>query len=440
MNLFLYRVLITLASPVFVFQAWKKCRKDSKQFEQNDNQKPIPGCFRSRFGFKTQPLKTEGILIHAASVGETRSIFPLLEELNKKYPGLPITLTNSSIQGYRHAEEFSPLQIQQQLLPFDYSFAANRLIKQLQPKLVIMVETEVWPNLYRACQQNKIPITLINARLKQSSFKSYQKWGGQLIAETLNSASLIAAQYPEDKDRFLQLGADEEKLETLGNLKSDIQIDIDLSEKAQQWRQNNSAESRPIWVAASTHKDPKGGKTEEQLLLEAHRELLKTQPNALLILVPRHASRFTEVAAQIQQEQFEWQKRSTKQNLNKNTQVYLADSLGEMMLWYSIADVAFVGGSLVKFGGHNILEAAALKKPIISGQHYANLQAMFKPFTETNAIQIVSDQKQLVVALNQLFGTPEVAAGYSNRALECFQKQSGALDRTIKAIAKLIEY
>ncbi len=440
MNLFLYRVLITLASPVFVFQAWKKCRKDSKQFEQNDNQKPIPGCFRSRFGFKTQPLKTEGILIHAASVGETRSIFPLLEELNKKYPGLPITLTNSSIQGYRHAEEFSPLQIQQQLLPFDYSFAANRLIKQLQPKLVIMVETEVWPNLYRACQQNKIPITLINARLKQSSFKSYQKWGGQLIAETLNSASLIAAQYPEDKDRFLQLGADEEKLETLGNLKSDIKIDTDLSEKAQQWRQNNSAESRPIWVASSTHKDPKGGKTEEQLLLEAHRELLKTQPNALLILVPRHASRFTEVAAQIQQEQFEWQKRSTKQNLNKNTQVYLADSLGEMMLWYSIADVAFVGGSLVKFGGHNILEAAALKKPIISGQHYANLQAMFKPFTETNAIQIVSDQKQLVVALNQLFGTPEVAAGYSNRALECFQKQSGALDRTIKAIAKLIEY
>lgn len=437
MNIFSYRLIISLASPVIAYSAWKRCRKHVKQQQHNPNLPDLKDCFRSRFGFNRQNYQKGGIWIHAVSVGETRSIFPLLSELHKQYPQLPLTVTNGSTQGALQALQFSPVAIQHQMLPYDYPFAVKRFLEQIQPKLVLMVETEIWPNLYQACIQKNIPIVLINARLKESSFKAYQKWGGRVIRNALNQTEFISAQFAADAEHFKALGALPEKIKTLGNLKFDLDIDPSLQQKAQSWRQENNLNGRPIWVAASTHPHPQKTEaeySEEQLMINAHKQLLKTYPNALLILVPRHADRFQNVADILKSNSMRYQQRSKDGKMNDSTQVYLADSVGELMLWFTASDIAFIGGSLVPFGGHNLLEPAALNKPTLSGPHFSNLQALFEPFIESNAVKIVEDSSALAEALKQLIENPELATQLAKQGAECFSQQTGALHRTLEAL------
>lgn len=437
MNIFSYRLIISLASPLIAYSAWKRCRKHVKQQQHNPSLPDIKDCFRSRFGFNQQHYQKGGIWIHAVSVGETRSIFPLLSELHKQYPQLPLTVTNGSTQGALQALQFSPVAIQHQMLPYDYPFAVKRFLEQIEPKLVLMVETEIWPNLYQACVKKNIPIVLINARLKESSFKAYQKWGGSVIRNALNQTEFISAQFSADAQHFKALGALPEKIKTLGNLKFDLDIDSSLEQKAQSWRQQYKLGSRPIWVAASTHGHPQKTEaeySEEQLIINAHQQLLKTQPNALLILVPRHADRFQNVADILSSNNMRYQQRSKDGKIDDSTQVYLADSVGELMLWFAVSDVAFIGGSLVPFGGHNLLEPAALNKPVISGPHFANLKALFEPFIESNAVKIVEDSSALAEALKQLIENPDLANQLAKQGAECFSQQTGALHRTLEAL------
>lgn len=441
MNLFSYRLLLNLALPLVAYSGWKRCRKHQAQQHQPQWQ-AIENCFKSRFGFNPQAYQQNGIWVHAVSVGETRSIFPLLEKLHHNHPHLPLTLTSGSTQGALQALKFSPVPIQHQMLPYDYPFAVKRFLKKLKPKLVIMVETEIWPNLYQACHELHIPVVLINARLKQKSFKAYQKWGGKLIENALNQTEFIGAQTQTDAQNLMALGADSNKIRTLGNLKFDLNIDADLDTKAQIWRERNQALSRPIWVAASTHASPESSDakaSEEQLMLEAHTQLLKQQPDALLILVPRHANRFDEVGKIISNSGLSWQRRSSDELLKPATQVYLADSVGEMMLWYSVANIAFIGGSMVPFGGHNILEPAALHKPVLSGPHYQNLKAMFSPFIEADAIQIVENSTLLAETLNELLNDQSKAQALANKGHQCFTEQTGALERTLDALKPYLD-
>jgi 3-deoxy-D-manno-octulosonic-acid transferase len=437
MNLFTYRLLTALAFPLIAYSGWKRCRKHQKQQLHDSSLPDIDDCFKSRFGFNHNKYRKGGVWIHAVSVGETRSIFPLLSAIHQHNPNLAITVTNGSTQGALQALQFSPVEIQHQMLPYDYPFAVNRFLQQIQPKLVVMVETEIWPNLYLACVNKNIPIVLINARLKASSFKAYQKWGGRLIKNALNQTEFIGAQFPVDAEHFKALGAEKSKVKILGNVKFDLEIKDNLTEQARDWKQKNQLENRPIWVAASTHAHPEisdSTASEEQLIIDAHSELLKTQPNALLILVPRHADRFNEVAELLQRSGLKWQQRSKNGVINSDTQIYLADTVGELMLWFAVGDAAFIGGSLVPFGGHNILEPAALHKPVLSGPYYSNLQALFEPFIEQNAIAIVQDSKALANTLNELFIESEMAENLANKAFDCFSKQTGALDRTMQAL------
>ncbi len=268
MNLFTYRLLTTLALPLIAYQGWKRCK----------NQSELSNCFRARFGLNQQPLQKNGIWIHAVSVGETRSIFPLLSRLKETYPSLPLTVTSGSTQGALQALQFAPVDIQHQMIPYDYPFAVNRFLNQLQPKLVIMVETEIWPNLYQACFKRNIPILLVNARLKEKSFLAYQKWGGEIIKNALNQTQLIATQFPIDSQYFTQLGVERSKIKTLGNLKFDLDLPVDLEQQATQWKASQQLETRFIWVAASTHAHPdKNQPSEEQLILQAHQQLIASQ-------------------------------------------------------------------------------------------------------------------------------------------------------------------
>ena len=441
MNLFSYRLLTTLAMPLIAYSGWKRCRKHQAQQLQNPDLPEIPDCFRSRFGFNRQAYQTGGIWIHAVSVGETRSIFPLLNALKSQYPNLPLTVTNGSTQGALQALQFSPVAIQHQMLPYDYPFAVKRFLNQIKPKLVIMVETEIWPNLYQACKNQNIPVILINARLKESSFKAYQKWGGKLIANALNQTQFISAQFPTDADHFKALGAKESKIKVLGNLKFDLTIQDNLIDNANRWRADNDLTVTPIWVAASTHAHPNSNdleQSEEQLILDAHKQLLTKIPNALLIIVPRHADRFEQVAQLLNNSELNWQQRSQSQEPNPNTQVYLADTVGELMQWFAAGDVAFIGGSLVPFGGHNILEPAALNTPVISGEHFANLKALFEPFIEAEAIKIVKNSDELADSLIQILQNPDKAKQLADKAHDCFATQTGALQRTMTLINELL--
>ncbi|HIE40801.1 MAG TPA: 3-deoxy-D-manno-octulosonic acid transferase, partial [Thiomicrorhabdus sp.] len=432
MNLFTYRLLTYLALPLVAYQGWKRCKK----------QNTMPHCFRARFGFNPQNFQKGGIWIHAVSVGETRSIFPLLTQLKQSYPKLPLTVTNGSTQGALQALQFSPVEIQHQMIPYDYPFAINRFLNQLQPKLVIMVETEIWPNLYQACFERNIPIILINARLKESSFLTYQKWGGKIIQKALNQTQFIATQFPIDSQYFQKLGAQPNKIKTLGNLKFDLELPTNIEQQAEQWKRRQHLTHRFIWVAASTHAHPKSkGRhqpSEEQLILQAHQQLIAAQasdsPAPLLILAPRHADRFEEVAQQIEASNLSFVKHSQKQPITAETHVYLADSMGELMLWFASCHVAFIGGSLVPFGGHNILEAAALKKPVLSGPYYSNLQALFDTFAQDHALTITPNPKALAKQLIQLMQSPKRQQYLGKKAYQSFQKHGGALPKLMQAI------
>ncbi|GKT11875.1 MAG: 3-deoxy-D-manno-octulosonic-acid transferase [Thiomicrorhabdus sp.] len=444
MNLFTYRLLTSLALPLIAYSGWKRCRKQALLQKKQPSQPKVKACFRSRFGLNPQPYQIGGIWIHAVSVGETRSIFPLLSRFKQAYPTLPLTVTNGSTQGALQALQFSPVEIQHQMIPYDFSFAVNRFLDQIQPKLVVMVETEIWPNLYQACAERNIPIILINARLKERSFLSYQKWGGGMLANALNQTQFIAAQFPIDAEYFAKLGTHTDKIKTLGNLKFDLEIEADLIERAEDWKRDNQLNKRFIWVAASTHAHPESGhNSEEQLMCQAHKQLIDSMPDVasppLLIIVPRHADRFDEVAAQIQASGLKLARRSLGDSINSETQVYLADSVGELMLWFAACDAAFIGGSLVPFGGHNILEPAVLSKAVLSGPHFRNLQALYDTFSADQALSIVQDTTELRELLTKLASRPELARELGQQAFDSFNLHSGALDKLLEEIKPLLK-
>jgi len=432
-NLFTYRLLTSLALPLVAYQGWKRCKKQPK----------IPYCFRARFGFNPTSFQKNGIWIHAVSVGETRSIFPLLTQLKQQYPTLPLTVTNGSTQGALQALQFSPVEIQHQMIPYDYPFAVNRFLTQIQPKLVIMVETEIWPNLYQACVERNIPIILINARLKEKSFLAYQKWGGGVIKNALNQTQFIATQFSIDSEYFQKLGAAPDKIKTLGNLKFDLELPSNIEQQAHAWKSSHQLNNRFIWVAASTHAHPDGNQpSEEQLLLQAHQQLMdalpKNIPPPLLIIVPRHAERFESVAQQIAKSNLSFARHSQNQPITTKTQVYLADSMGELMLWFASCNAAFIGGSLVPFGGHNILEPAALKKPVLSGPFYSNLQALFETFAKDGALTITPTPNALSKQLMHLIKSPDTQQKLGGNAYQSVQKHSGALPKLLQKIHAII--
>lgn len=438
MRLGCYRLLTTLALPLIAWSGWKRCKKHQQQRTTRPELPAISHCFASRFGRNPTHFQTGGVWIHAVSVGETRSIFPLLSALKARYPDLPLTVTNGSTQGAIQALQFSPVEIQHQMIPYDFPFAVNRFLDQIQPKLVVMIETEIWPNLYQACSNRNIPIVLANARLKEKSFAAYQKWGGKMLKDALNQTRFIGAQFPMDAEHFRQLGAEPIRIKTLGNLKFDLEIPTGLPQEAETWKTQHGLQKRFIWVAASTHADPEHGESEEAKMLEAHRELLQAQPDALLILVPRHADRFEEVAELLKQSGMNWAQRSQQQPISADTQVYLADTVGELMLWFAASNAAFIGGSLVPFGGHNILEPAALSKPVLSGPHYANLKALFDTFIDESALILINSPNDLTLRLTELAQQPERQTELGERAHQAFAKQSGALERLMHEIDPLL--
>jgi 3-deoxy-D-manno-octulosonic-acid transferase len=321
------------------------------------------------------------------------------------------------------------VRLAHRFLPLDFPGTAKRFVRHVQPQLAILFETELWPNLIHACRQQGVPVAIVNGRLSPRAFTRYQRLR-PLMASMLADISWLAAKSPADAERFNALGCNTDITRIVGSLKFEL-VSQDSSTKEGE-RLHQKWGGRPVWVAGSTRDG------EEALLLEAHRQVLARYPDALLVLVPRHPRRFDEVAKRCETQGWVLSRRSQHQPVTAQTQVYLGDTLGELAMLYAAGSVAFVGGSLVPLGGHNVLEPAALGRPMLSGPSIENFADVAEPLERAGVLTLVDSPGALADALMGYFANPKRAhqAGRAGHAV--IETQKGALDRTLSGLASLL--
>ncbi|QBH98377.1 3-deoxy-D-manno-octulosonic acid transferase [Limnobaculum zhutongyuii] len=376
-----------------------------------------------RYGFCKGKVKPDGIMLHSVSVGETLTAIPLVRALRYRYPTLPITVTTMTPTGSERVLSAFGDDVHHVYLPYDLPGSVNRFLNQVRPKLVIIMETELWPNLIHQLNKRHVPLVIANARLSERSANGYSKLGST-IRTMLQKITLIAAQNQEDGERFIQLGLKRSHLAVTGSLKFDISVTPELSARAlslrRQW-----APHRPVWIAASTHDG------EEGILLAAHANLLKRFPDLLLILVPRHPERFPIAQQLTSQAGLKFITRSSGDVPTADTQVVIGDTMGELMLLYGIADLAFVGGSLVERGGHNPLEPAAHGIPVLMGPHIFNFKDICNKLEQAEGLITIKDADTLVDAIEPLLTDEEYRSYRGQRAVNVLLQNQGALEKLL---------
>ncbi|AYC34541.1 3-deoxy-D-manno-octulosonic acid transferase [Pseudomonas cavernae] len=389
-----------------------------------------------RFACGLPPLKPGGIWVHAVSVGESIAAAPMIRELLARHPELPITITCMTPTGSERIRALFPAaqfggRVQHCYLPYDLPWAAARFLERVQPRLAVIMETELWPNHIHQCAHRGIPVVLANARLSARSARGYARFAG-LTRPMLAEMSWLAVQTAAEAERFRQLGARPEAVTVTGSIKFDLHLDPELPLRAAALRQQWGASQRPLWIAASTHAG------EDEIILAAHRQLLERQADALLILVPRHPERFADVFELCRQHNFATLRRSSGALVTADTQVLLGDTMGELLFLYALADLAFVGGSLVANGGHNLLEPAVLGKPVLSGPHLFNFLEIATQLREAGALLEVADAMTLAQALQRLWTEREMAQAMSAAGLAVLQANQGALEKLLAGLQRLV--
>jgi 3-deoxy-D-manno-octulosonic-acid transferase len=382
-----------------------------------------------RFGIGFPQLE-KCIWIHAVSVGEVQAAVPLIRAIGKRFPEHNMLITTVTPTGAARVEAMFGDTVSHCYIPFEMPVAVDKFFASVNPQLALIIETEIWPNLYQGCGVRDIPLVLVSARISPKSVDSYRRFL-PLFRETLSHGIIIAAQSEADADRFRSLGASPVRTWVTGNIKFDIELPADLVQQGREFRQHYFGD-RPVWIAASTHD------VEEQQVLSAHRQLLETYPDLLLVLVPRHPERFAAVGEMINKAQLRMVARTEDRACDASTSVFLGDTMGEVPLFYAASDIAFVGGSLVPIGGHNMLEPAALGLPVISGPHVYNAQEIADMFIELGACHIVTDPVELVAAVDELLANKNDAAERGRKGLEIVQQNRGALRRLLGLLEPLI--
>lgn len=413
-SLWLYSLLVYLARPFYLLSFIWRSRAD-RSYRQR---------LAERLAWQHVPQSAKGgIVVHAVSMGEVVAATPLIERLLAQYPQLPLTVTCMSPTGSQRIQQSFGARVQHFYLPLDTPGASRRFLSKLQPQLIVLLETEIWPNLLAQAAKDRVPVVLANARLSARSARGYRKvlW---LMRPVLGNISAIAAQDLATARRFNRL-AGRELATVCGNLKFEMRIADDLAERAAAL---TATWQRPVWVAGSTHAG------EDELVLDAFVQARLTIPNLLLILVPRHPERFQAVADLISARQLPLVRRSLQQAVQPDTQVLLGDTMGELMLWYQAAEFIFIGGSLIERGGHNPLEAMCLGKPVISGPHVFNFAKAFAALQRVDAVRYARDASELAANVLALAAKPQDTAEMARRGLVLYQQQGGAAVRTIELI------
>lgn len=380
--------------------------------------------FGERFGFGPR-LAPGAVWVHAVSMGEVQVAATLVRALRARSPATPVVLTASTATGRARAEALVGGDASVRYLPYDLPDAVARFFDRVRPSRGIVLETELWPSLYRAARRRGIPMTLASARLSERSVGRYRRLG-RLFAETLAGVE-VAAQCEADAARFREIGAARERVSVLGNLKFDYVPPPAIVDRARALREALGV-GRPVWVAGSTHEG------EEAAALEAHARLCERRPDALLVLAPRHPPRFPAVAELVARGRLPWQARSAGESPAAGTSVWLLDTLGELLAYYAAADVAYVGGSLVPVGGHNLLEPAAVGRPVLAGPHTFNDPAVARLLLEAGALTVVADAAGLCAAVEGFLGDPRRAHEAGERGRAAVIANQGALTRLLDRI------
>ncbi len=389
---------------------------------------------KQRMGFTPRNLSAESIHIHCASVGETRAAIPLLKQIAQNYTSDSIVITTTTPTGREEVlkllDELQHRNIQHCYLPLDWPGACKRFVKRIKPKLTILMETELWPNLLNQLSKNNVPILLANARLSDSSLKKYQKHL-PLSKELFSTISRIAAQYESDRLNFESLGVAKNKIDLIGSIKFDIALSDQLRENQRQLKQQWS-KGRLAWIAASIHP------AEFAIILDTHQKLLTDFPDLLLIAVPRHPERFAEFKQACQKKNLEFSSRSDKQSPSKQHSVLVGDSMGELTLMCGASDIAFVGGSLIERGGHNPLEPAACGLPVIMGPSNYNFSDISQILQKQAALEIVYTPSALYQAMHKLLSQPSLLHTRSQATEKTFANNRGAVDKIMSIVNQLL--
>lgn len=411
----IYTLLLAFVAPILLFGLYKS----------RPNKPSFGSRWKEHFGV-TPKLKSEKkpIWIHAVSVGESIAAIPLIKELKKQNPEQPIVVTTTTSTGAEQIMKNLKGVVEHRYMPIDFTWAVTKFINTIQPTQLLIIETELWPNTLKTVSKFGVPITLVNARLSEKSCRNYLKVKPlfNLMQSCLNK---VLCQTHQDAENFKKLGIPNSKLFVTGSIKFDITVQDDVILKGKELR-SNLGQERSVWVAASTHPG------EEEQVLKAHRLLLEKESHSLLIIVPRHPERFESVFKLCQNFDFETVRRTALKPITDSTQVYLADTMGELLLLLAASDVCFMGGSLAgdKVGGHNVLEPAVVGVPIITGNSYFNFKEIIEAMKERELITIVENYQELsdLVGQRESLSSPQALVDF-------IHEKSGA----IRKITSLIQ-
>jgi 3-deoxy-D-manno-octulosonic-acid transferase len=363
------------------------------------------------------------IWVHAVSVGEVMAAHPLIRELKKMYPANKLILSTVTVTGNYTARQRVPEADAVFFFPFDYPWIVRRVIRRINPRIVLVAETELWPNFFRELKQTGIPSAVINGRISPHSYKNYMRLRA-FFRQVFNEVTLFCMQSREDASRIKEIGADPKRVMVTGNLKFDQKIVTNTSSPVK------LPEGSKVITAGSTHRG------EEAALLDVFRRLRERFPELVLILAPRHPERFDEVEGLVNRAGYDCQRRTLPKGTIRD--VLLLDTIGELRSFYGICDIAFVGGSLVKVGGHNLLEPAAMKKPVIFSRYMFNFKEISEALISAGGGILVRDKEELYLQTEKLLSDRELAHQIGNRAFSIIEANSGAAKRTIEEVSRLI--
>lgn len=382
-----------------------------------------------RFGYVKRLSGKPVIWIHAVSMGEVIAAEPLVNALLKLKPEYQILVTTITPTGSERVTAAWGDRVEHCYLAYDLYHSVKRFLNRTQPSYGFILETELWPNLYRQASRGGAKLMLCNARLSSNSMSGYLKVPGpKVINETLDCLTVVAAQTEADRQRYIDLGADSRVVEVAGNVKFDLKLPDDMPQREAEI--SRVFGDRPVWVAASTHPG------EEEVALEAHKRVLEAVPNALLVLVPRHPDRFREVEELAKRQHWNVATRSSGDLCAAETQVFLGDTMGEMMTFYAGSHVAFVAGSFAHVGGHNVLEPAALKKPVVCGPELYNFERIAEQLRQVKGMAQVDDALGLGEVVASWLLDAESAAKVGEAAYKLVASNRGALARHLEIIER----
>ena len=414
-----YILLAYLVAPIVVsVMLWRGLR--DRSYWQN---------FGERFGYGTAPFDGESLWVHAVSVGEVQAAAALVRALRARYPELPLVLTTVTPTGAERARAQFGRDVHVRYVPYDLPGSVRRFFDRMRPRIAIILETELWPNLYHECGRRRVPLVLASARISPRSVDRYRRLAG-LFRETLSHGIVIAAQSEGDSERFRSIGANPQRTHVTGNIKFDFSLPPDIAATGAGLRERH-APGRAVWVAGSTHAGEEEAALDSLAALAAHAAATPGAVAPLLVLAPRHPARFDEVAALLERRGLRYVRRSAAAACRADTQVLLVDTLGELVQFYAAADVAFVGGSLVPIGGHNLLEPAALGIPIVTGPHNFNGEEIASMVIDVGAAEVVHDAAGLREAVQRLLDDAAERARRGAIGRDVVDRNRGALARLL---------